>query len=93
MSVRKVAIMRSLSLVLASLLGLAVLAGCASSDVTARRQASGAQDVAKPQRIIVHNFAGTPADLPPDSAIANYYVRRNQPQTAQEIELGSRRPT
>lgn len=76
------------SLLLVSLLGLAVLVGCASSDVTARRQASGSQDVAKPQRIIVHNFAGTPADLPPDSAIAEHYARRSQPQTAKEIEIG-----
>ena len=80
--------MRSFSLLLVSLLGLAVLVGCASSDVTARRQASGSQDVAKPQRIIVHNFAGTPADLPPDSAIAEHYARRSQPQTAKEIEIG-----
>ena len=43
--------MRSLNLVLASLLGLAVLVGCASSDVTARRQASGAQDVASSRRL------------------------------------------
>ncbi len=80
--------MRSFSLLLVSLLGLAVLVGCASSDVTARRQAPGSQDVAKPQRIIVHNFAGTPADLPPDSAIATHYARRSQPQTAKEIEIG-----
>ncbi len=76
---------------LVSLLGLAVLVGCATSDVTARRQAPGSPDVAKPQRIIVHDFAGTPADLPPDSAIATYYARRSargQRQTAKEIEIG-----
>ena len=80
--------MKFSGLLLASLLGLAVLSGCASSDVTAKRQAPGSQDIAKPERIIVYDFAGTPADLPPDSAIASFYAQRSQPQTAEEIKIG-----
>ncbi len=70
------------------LLALLVLAGCASSDVTARRSNVGDEQIARPSRIIVHSFAATPGDVPADAAIAGLYDRRKTPQTAEEIELG-----
>ncbi len=73
---------------LAICLAIGVLAGCASSEVTARRQTTGTEDIARPGRIIVHDFAATPGDVPADSAIAGYYERRETPQTAEEIALG-----
>ena len=65
-----------------------LLVGCASSEVTARRQSTGATDMTRPARIIVHDFAATPADIPRDSAIAGYFQRRKTPQTAEQVALG-----
>ena len=67
-----------------SICALAVLAGCASSDVASRRSYTADEEIARPGRIIVHNFAATAAD----AAIAGRYDRRDTPQTAEEIELG-----
>jgi hypothetical protein len=36
----------------------------------------------------VYNFAATPADIPPWSAVAGQYAGHSTPQTAQEIEVG-----
>ncbi len=80
--------MKRLSLTVVSILALAVIAGCASSDVTARRSYVGDEEIARPGRIIVHNFAATADDIPADAAIAGRYDRRDTPQTAEEIELG-----
>jgi hypothetical protein len=44
--------------------------------------------LARPDRIIVHNFAATPADIPAGSAAAGRLASYNTPQTPQEIELG-----
>jgi hypothetical protein len=67
---------------------LIVLAGCASSEVTARRSYVGDEQLSRPSRIIVHDFAATPAEVPSDTAIAGQYERRDTPQTKAEIELG-----
>ncbi len=56
--------MKRLSLTVVSMLALAVLAGCASSDVSARRSYVGDEEIARPGRIIVHNFAATADDIP-----------------------------
>jgi hypothetical protein len=58
------------------LFALAIVAGCASSEVTTRRSEAGAEFIARPARIIVYDFAATPADIPPQSAIANRTGRR-----------------
>lgn len=70
------------------LLALLVLAGCASSDVTARRSYVENEEIARPGRIIVHNIAATPGDIPADSALAGRYEGKTTPQTAEEIALG-----
>lgn len=80
--------MKHLGLALASLLALAVIAGCASSDVTARRSYVADEKIGRPGRIFVHSFAATPGDIPADAAIADYYARHDKPQTAEEVELG-----
>ncbi len=80
--------MKRLSLTVVSMLALAVLAGCASSDVSSRHSYVGDEEIARPGRIIVHNFAATADDIPADAAIAGRYDRRDTPQTAEEIELG-----
>jgi hypothetical protein len=80
--------MKHIRLTVVSILALAVLAGCASSDVSARRSYVGDEEIARPERIIVHSFAATPADIPANAAIAGRYDRRDTPQTAEEIALG-----
>lgn len=65
------------------------LAGCASAKVTERSDAvSAGQYIAKPGRIIVYDINAVPADIPPTSAITGHYVRRNVPQTRDQIEAG-----
>lgn len=65
-----------------------MLAGCASGTVAERQLTPAADEMARPGRVVVYDFAGTRDDLPPDSAIARYYEQRDVPQTQQEIELG-----
>ncbi len=82
--------MTRLSFATTWLIPLLLLAGCASSDVTARRSSMGDEQFARPGRIIVHSFAATPGDIPADAAIAGQYDRRDTPQSAQEVAVGRR---
>jgi hypothetical protein len=66
---------------------LAILSGCASSDVTTRQPYTG-ERVARPDRIIVHDFAATSADVPAGSALAGRSAEHPTPQTAEQIETG-----
>ena len=69
-------------------LALLALAGCASTDVTQRQDVPDQDQIARPGRIIVYDFAATPADIPASAAITGYYDEWETPQTAEEIELG-----
>jgi hypothetical protein len=80
--------MQSFSLTASWLLALVMLAGCASSDVATRRSYVGDEQLDRPGRVIVYNFAATGDDIPPDTAIAGRYDRRATPQTGREIQLG-----
>ena len=82
--------MKPLGFAATSLIALFLLAGCATSDVTARRSSVGDEQLVRPGRIIIHSFAATPDDIPADSAIAGHYDRRDTPQTAQEVAVGRR---
>ncbi len=64
------------------------LLGCASAKVTERRAHAGNDQLPRPSRVIVHNIAATPGDIPPDSPLNGFYDRRAKPQSAKEIELG-----
>ena len=66
------------------------LVGCASSDVTEQQDAVDMEKVARPDRIIVYDFAATPTDISATAAITGYYDKREIAQTEQEIELGRR---
>jgi hypothetical protein len=70
----------------ALLLAVMVVAGCASTDVTERQRYQGSQ-LARPDRIIVHDFTADPAEVPPESAFAAQMAGAPTP-TAQQIELG-----
>jgi hypothetical protein len=71
----------------ACLFALVVLAGCASTRVTARQPYEGDR-IPRPDRIIVHDFAATPADVPAGSAVAGQYAQHSAPQSAEEINVG-----
>jgi hypothetical protein len=70
------------------LFALAFITGCASSEVTSRRSEPVAEDIPRPARIIVYDFAATPADIPPQSVMANRHGSRPAPQTPDQIKLG-----
>jgi hypothetical protein len=68
------------------LFALMVLAGCASTKVTSHQPYTGEQ-LARPDRILVYDFAATPTDAPADSTVAAQ-AAGPAPQTAEEIEVG-----
>lgn len=77
--------------IIACLLALPLIAGCASTDASTQQGAGvGEKTFAKPARVIVYDFASTQAGIPPDSAIAGLYRERTAPQTPEEIALGRR---
>ncbi len=79
--------MKSLGRVASCLFALVALAGCASTKVTESRSYQG-ERVARPDRIIVHDFAATAADIPTWSSAASRYAAPSTPQSAETIETG-----
>ena len=66
---------------------LLVLSGCASTKVT-ERQAYTGEKLARPDRIVVYDFAATPTDVHPQSALLSESAGAATPQTAEDIEVG-----
>jgi Domain of unknown function (DUF4410) len=73
--------------VAACVFSLIVLAGCASTRVTELQSYEG-ERIARPDRIIVYDFAATPVDVPAGSAAAGQYAQHSTSQTAGEISVG-----
>jgi hypothetical protein len=69
------------------LFALVVMTGCASTEVTERETYQG-EKLARPDRIIVYDFAATPADVHANSALHSESADATTPQTAAEIEVG-----
>jgi hypothetical protein len=65
---------------------LVLAAGCASTEVTQRQTYEGDR-LARPDRIIVHDFAATPADVPAGSAVVAQSAGAVA-QTPEDIEEG-----
>ena len=80
--------MKRLTLVLPWLFAVLVVAGCASSSVTANRSYAVDETIARPNRILVYDFAATPDDVAAYSVTAGRYARHKTPQTAEEVERG-----
>src|SRR5262245_21814787 len=70
------------------LFALAVLAGCATTNVSERHSNIGDEKLPRPDRIIVYDFAATRADVPAGSAIAGQFAQYDTPQTPEQIEAG-----
>jgi Domain of unknown function (DUF4410) len=79
--------MNRLSRIVPCLFVLALVAGCASTQVTSVQPYEGGP-IARPDRIIVHDFTATPADVPAGPEFAGQYPPDSAPQTAEEIDAG-----
>ena len=80
--------MKCLDAVIAGILGLTVLVGCASSEITQRQSYAAQERIPRPGRIIVYDIRATASDVPATAAITGSYSQRQSPQTAQEIQVG-----
>ena len=69
-------------------LALLILAACGTSEVTSRQSYVEDEKLPRPDRIIVYDFAATPGDVAPESALRGQYDQHATPQTPEEIELG-----
>lgn len=79
--------MKSLNGVVLCLFTLALVGGCASTEVTERQEYKGGK-IPRPGHIWVYDFAATPAEVPANSALAGQPVEHPTPQTPEEIETG-----
>ena len=79
--------MKSLNGVVSCLFTLALVGGCASTEVTERQEYKGGK-IPRPAHIWVYDFAATPAEIPADSALAGKPVEHPTPQTPEQIETG-----
>jgi Domain of unknown function (DUF4410) len=70
----------------ALLLALVVVAGCASTEVSERQRYEGAK-LARPDRIIVHDFTANPAEVPPESPFAAQLAGAGAP-TPEQLDVG-----
>jgi hypothetical protein len=68
-------------------LALIAVVGCASTEVTDRDKSEGKR-LARPDRIVVHDFAVTAAGLPKWSEARNRVAAPSKPHSAEEIETG-----
>jgi hypothetical protein len=78
--------MKSLRRAASCLLALAVVAGCASTEITERQRYEG-KKLARPDRIIVHDFTANPAEMHAESAFAAEMAGAPTP-TPEQLEVG-----
>jgi hypothetical protein len=78
---------RKIATIVTCLFAVVVAAGCASTEITSREELVTGK-LPRPAHIWVYDFVATPADLPPDSALAGQYAEHSTPQTAEEIATG-----
>jgi hypothetical protein len=81
------ALQRKVVTIVMCLFAVAIAAGCASTKITSRHELVTGK-LPRPANIWVYDFVATPADLPPDSALAGQYAEHSTPQTAEQIATG-----
>ena len=74
-------------MVAASLAGMFLTGGCASTKVTRQEQLVGGY-LPRPSQILVLDFVASAADVPRDSAIAKEFTVADDPQTPEQIQAG-----
>jgi hypothetical protein len=82
-----IAAMKSYVNVIGLLLGVAMLAGCASTKVVEQTPLT-APGLARPNKIWVYDFVAAPSDMPADSSLAGQVGAPSTPLTRDEIETG-----
>ena len=78
--------MKPLRLAASCLFALVIVAGCASTKMTQHKPYQG-ETLPRPDRIIVHDFTGNPADVPPKSPFAAQMAGTVTP-TPEQREVG-----
>ncbi len=68
-------------------LAVALMAGCAATNVTQQTPISS-PGLPRPNQIWVYNFVAAPADMPADSSIGGQMSAPSTPPTAEDIEAG-----
>ena len=81
--------MKSRSRMLPLVFALALVAGCASTNVT-QSTPMAQPGLTRPNRIWVYNFIANPADMPSDSSIRNQISPSSTPLTPDQIQEGRR---
>jgi hypothetical protein len=66
---------------------LAMIAGCASTQVTEQTPVSN-QTIPRPNQIWVYNFVADPGEIPADSSIKGVVRPATTPPTAEQVEIG-----
>src|ERR1700704_5131703 len=79
--------MKAFNRIVLCLLALAVVAGCASTNVTQQTPMSS-PGLARPNQIWVYDFVAAPSDMPADSSLAGQVGAPSTPPTPEEIETG-----
>ena len=79
--------MKFLSRTVLCLFAIAVVAGCASTNVTQQTPMSN-PGLARPNQIWVYDFVAAPADMPADSSLAGQVGAPRTPPTPEELETG-----
>jgi Domain of unknown function (DUF4410) len=83
-------VVNSCRCMVSALFALAVLAGCASTQVT-QQTSMVSPGLARPNQIYVYDFIADPAQIPPDSSISAGVTAPSTPPTAEELETGGKR--
>ena len=65
-----------------------VTIGCSKVAVTSRQTYAKNEQLPKPDRIIIYDFAATPEEVPADDPLIGLYGKATRPQTADEVNLG-----
>ena len=76
------------SLFLTCFFAVMMVMSCASTNVTTTRSYVDDETFARPKRILVYDFAATPADVSAYSVVAGRYAQYETVQTSEEIERG-----
>lgn len=79
--------MRTLRVINCALLASALLAGCASTTISNREEYTGGE-IPRPGRIIVYDFAVTPADIPAWSSTGYRYAQSGASMSPDVIDAG-----
>jgi Domain of unknown function (DUF4410) len=79
--------MKVRAFVAASVLASLALSGCASTRVTQREPYQGKR-LARPDRILVYDFAATGTDLPAWSAARDFHAEPSEPRSAEDLATG-----